>query len=69
MHSGSIKALEHMEKVSTDGQRASAPVVPELIKKQDHTPVQSSEGAERRRRAPSFSSATLTLTPNLKIKK
>lgn len=49
MHGGSIKALKHMEKVSTDGQRAIAPVVPELIKKQDHTPVQSSEGAERRR--------------------
>lgn len=43
-----------MQKVSTDGERAIAPVVPELIKKQDHTPVQSSEGAERRCRAPSF---------------
>lgn len=43
-----------MKKVSTDGQRAIAPVVPELIKKQDHTPVQSSEGAERQRRESPF---------------
>lgn len=33
-----------MQKVTTDGESAIAPAVPELIKKQDHTPVQSREG-------------------------
>lgn len=61
MHCGSIKALKHVQKVSTDGEKAIAPVVPELIKKQDHTPVQSSEGAERRCREPLPS--TFGLTP------
>lgn len=53
--------MKHVQKVSTDGERAIAPVVPELIKKQDHTPVQSSEGAERRCREPLPS--TFGLTP------
>lgn len=37
-----------MQRVTTDGESAIAPEVPELIKKQDHTPVQSSERGEGR---------------------
>lgn len=37
-----------MQRVITDGESVIAPEVPELIKKQDHTPVQSRErGAVR----------------------
>lgn len=37
-----------MQKVTTDGESAITPAVPVLIKKQDHTPVQSRErGAVR----------------------
>lgn len=32
-----------MQRVTTDGESVIAPEVPELIKKQDHTPVQSWE--------------------------
>ncbi len=32
-----------MQGVTTDGESVIAPEVPELIKKQDHTPVQSKE--------------------------
>lgn len=60
MHSGSIKALKHVQKVTTDGERPTAAVAAELIKKQDHTPVQSSAGAERglQRASPSTRSFT-----------
>lgn len=37
-----------MQRVTTDGESVIAPEVPELIKKQDHTPVQSSERGEGR---------------------
>ena len=37
-----------MQRVTTDGERVIAPEVPELIKKQDHTPVQSRERGEGR---------------------
>lgn len=37
-----------MQRVTTDGESVIAPEVPELINKQDHTPVQSKErGAVR----------------------
>lgn len=42
------KALQHVQRVTTDGESVIAPEVPELIKKQDHTPVQSSERGEGR---------------------
>lgn len=38
--------MQHVQGVTTDGESVIAPEVPELIKKQDHTPVQS-----RQRRA------------------
>lgn len=37
------KSLQHVQRVTTDGESVIAPEVPELIKKQDHTPVQSTE--------------------------
>lgn len=37
------KTLLHVQRFTTDGERTIAPAVPELIKKQDHTPVQSRE--------------------------
>lgn len=37
------KTLLHVQRFTTDGERAIAPAVPELIKKQDHTLVQSRE--------------------------
>lgn len=40
--------MQHVQRVITDGESVIAPEVPELIKKQDHTPVQSRErGAVR----------------------
>lgn len=35
-----------MQRVTTDGENAIAPAVPELIKKQDHTPVQRKGGKD-----------------------
>lgn len=35
--------MQHVQRVTTDGESVIAPEVPELIKKQDHTPVQSRE--------------------------
>lgn len=40
--------MQHVQRVTTDGESVIAPEVPELIKKQDHTPVQSSERGEGR---------------------
>lgn len=42
------KALWCVQRVSIDGRHEIAPEVPELIKKQDHTPVQSTESDGRK---------------------